>query len=270
MSPHEVLGVPPDADEDAIRKAFRRQAMRWHPDRNPSPEASARFQDCVAAYEALRGRRAAPPIEPVRTTERPRYRRRRGADVTRTVRAVESARGAAFVLRFERGVRCPDCPEAWAGSSCPGCLGSGRQTILQQLGRIGLESEIRCEVCGGEGLLPPEPCGTCGETGIVTTSAREVLRLPHDGSFVHAPGAGHEGLSGGRAGDVGVGVTWSAGLDLPVAADLAARGGTQRVETPRGPVQLRVPAGVSTGQRLRLAGQAEDGSDLLVVVRVTP
>jgi DnaJ-class molecular chaperone len=51
--PYDALGVPSTASTAEIRHAYRRLAARWHPDRNPLPEAAARFRDVQAAYELL-------------------------------------------------------------------------------------------------------------------------------------------------------------------------------------------------------------------------
>jgi DnaJ-class molecular chaperone len=53
QDPYDVLGVTASASAADIRQAFRRLAARWHPDRNPAPEAAARFRDAQAAYDLL-------------------------------------------------------------------------------------------------------------------------------------------------------------------------------------------------------------------------
>src|SRR5574341_951267 len=51
---YEVLGVNRDADEEAVKKAYRKLAMKWHPDRNPdNPKAEEHFKEAKEAYEVL-------------------------------------------------------------------------------------------------------------------------------------------------------------------------------------------------------------------------
>ena len=50
---YEILGVPRDADEAAIKKAFRLKARELHPDVNPDPQAESLFKECAEAYEVL-------------------------------------------------------------------------------------------------------------------------------------------------------------------------------------------------------------------------
>ncbi|HIM57429.1 MAG TPA: molecular chaperone DnaJ, partial [Candidatus Latescibacteria bacterium] len=51
---YEVLGVGRDASEGEIKAAYRKQALKYHPDRNPdNSEAEARFKECSEAYEVL-------------------------------------------------------------------------------------------------------------------------------------------------------------------------------------------------------------------------
>ena len=51
---YEVLGVPRDADEKAIKGAYHKLAMKWHPDRNPSPDAAEKFKEIAKAYAILK------------------------------------------------------------------------------------------------------------------------------------------------------------------------------------------------------------------------
>ncbi|HLG06675.1 MAG TPA: DnaJ domain-containing protein, partial [Gemmatimonadales bacterium] len=50
---YRLLGVSRDASEDEIKRAYRRLAMEYHPDRNPSPDAEARFKEIAEGYSVL-------------------------------------------------------------------------------------------------------------------------------------------------------------------------------------------------------------------------
>jgi curved DNA-binding protein CbpA len=97
--PYETLGVAPDASPDDIRRAFRRRAMEWHPDRNKHPEATARFREIVEAYECLKdpaSRAAYDACHRARTAHGPRYR---AGDDARRRAAYEAWRRAAEEAR---------------------------------------------------------------------------------------------------------------------------------------------------------------------------
>ena len=51
--PNTCLGVSPSATPDLIKSAYRKKATQYHPDKNPSPDAAARFRDVQEAYEVL-------------------------------------------------------------------------------------------------------------------------------------------------------------------------------------------------------------------------
>eukprot|EP00195_Chlamydomonas_chlamydogama_P011846 CAMPEP_0202910750 /NCGR_PEP_ID=MMETSP1392-20130828/52928_1 /ASSEMBLY_ACC=CAM_ASM_000868 /TAXON_ID=225041 /ORGANISM="Chlamydomonas chlamydogama, Strain SAG 11-48b" /LENGTH=96 /DNA_ID=CAMNT_0049600963 /DNA_START=103 /DNA_END=390 /DNA_ORIENTATION=- len=52
---YDILGISKDASEDQIKRAYRKQALKWHPDRNPTnkKEAEEKFKEVAAAYETL-------------------------------------------------------------------------------------------------------------------------------------------------------------------------------------------------------------------------
>ena len=57
---YAILGLPPNASKDEVRRKYRRLVLQWHPDRNPSPEAQGKFIQITEAYDILMGERAAP------------------------------------------------------------------------------------------------------------------------------------------------------------------------------------------------------------------
>ncbi|TPX69114.1 hypothetical protein SpCBS45565_g02692 [Spizellomyces sp. 'palustris'] len=50
---YEALSIKPDANEEAVRQAYIKESLKWHPDRNPAPEATAKFQQIAQAYFVL-------------------------------------------------------------------------------------------------------------------------------------------------------------------------------------------------------------------------
>lgn len=57
---YAVLGLPSTASKDEVRRAYRKLVLKWHPDKNPSPEAHTKFIAITEAYDILMGERAAP------------------------------------------------------------------------------------------------------------------------------------------------------------------------------------------------------------------
>jgi DnaJ-class molecular chaperone len=75
---HQILGIPPSASAAEIKRAFKRLAMRWHPDRNADPQAHEQFRLAREAFEHLTGLRETDP--PVDAEEKPPAQRPKGDD----------------------------------------------------------------------------------------------------------------------------------------------------------------------------------------------
>jgi molecular chaperone DnaJ len=146
-----------------------------------------------------------------------------------------------------------------------------------------------CDVCGGDGRRPRDPCETCGGDGMVVEQRRVQVDVPAgiaDGQRIRLSGRGHAGERGGPAGDLYVVVRVREderflrdGSDLvtviDVPAPLAALGTTVDVPTLDGAVPLEIKAGTQPGEELRLGGrgmpplQRGRTGDLRVIVNVT-
>jgi molecular chaperone DnaJ len=239
---YELLGVPRDASETDIKKAFRRLARELHPDVSDQPDADERFRQVVEAYEVLS-----------KTETRQLYDRfghaglrsggfepshfdfsslsdlfsaffgddlfgvggrgrSRGADVAAAVEIdlSEAASGTKREVPFEIAVRCSRCGGNGAEpgttiSTCPTCGGSGR---LQQVSRSVFGEFVRtqaCATCSGTGQQVDEACHDCQGAGRVLEVRRLEVDIPpgiHDGQRIRLSGEGHSGVLGGRAGDV--------------------------------------------------------------------
>jgi curved DNA-binding protein len=268
---YEVLGVPRDADQDAIRRAYRKLARKYHPDVNSDSDAEDRFKELGEAYEVL--------SDP---EKRERYDRL-GANWRQQEQEAPDANFEEFFRRqgfgsddtrfefsddlFERlfGGRVGDA----AGWRTNGPLrGLDREALLE----LSLEDALE----GGRRRL--------------TLDHREVdVNFPagvREGQLIRLAGQGGQGREGGPPGDLYLRIALKPhpafrrrgendlDVDLPVATWQAALGATVPVRTPSGTAQIRVPEGSSSGRRLRLRGRglpkAGGGrGDLHAVVKIT-
>ena len=201
---YELLGVPRDADEQQIKKAFRRLARELHPDVSEHPEAEVRFREVSEAYEALSnpetrqlydryghaGLRSG-GFQPTHFDlgnlgdlfstffgddvfgggSRGRGAAR-GGDVGAevTIDLAEAAQGVTVTVPIELAVPCATCNGNGAApgsqiTTCPRCGGSGR---LQQVSRSIFGEFVRqapCLECSGSGRKIEHRCTTCNGAG---------------------------------------------------------------------------------------------------------
>jgi molecular chaperone DnaJ len=252
---YEILGVSRDADENTIKKAFRKLALELHPDRNrDDPEAEEKFKQAAEAYEVL--------SDPDRRATYDRY-------------GHEGLRGGGYAPNFDTFGSVADIFEAFfGGGGFGGAFGGGaRRGGAVQGGDVAVSAEISlaeaargtaievsyeavavCEHCHGNGAEPGTPIETCPRCQ-GTGQLRAVSRTPF-GQVVRATTC-----------DVCHG-------DGKVARNpcKVCRGRGRKVERPK--VSVEVPAGISNGQRIRLAGRGHAGErggpagDLYVLVHV--
>lgn len=193
--PYELLGVPPDSDREAIKRAFRLRARRFHPDISDDPEAERKFREATDAYRAL--------LEPgpERVAARSSGRRRAGA---RRRSAVEEEALSALsrdelyelwdLTRHRR--RGPDV----LASVALDLEEADRGTVRG----VALTTDRRCEACHGSGSSGGAPCERCEGAGKLATTRVVQLRVPAgavDGERLRLAGEGHCGDAGGEPGD---------------------------------------------------------------------
>ena len=215
---YEILGLSRNADEKAIKSAFRRLARELHPDVSDAPDAQERFREAAEAYEVL----SKPETRELydrygheglrtggfRPTEfdlgsfadlfsaffgddlfggfGPRGgRSARGADVLAEVEIelAEAAEGATRSVPFPVVVGCSTCRGSGAApgtspTTCPTCRGAGR---LQSVSNSVLGQVIRtqaCPDCGGAGTIVETPCPDCSGAGRVTEQRELEVEVP--------------------------------------------------------------------------------------------
>jgi len=184
---------------------------------------------------------------------------------------------------------CPTCHGTGAEpgakmEACPQCKGSGRGT---HWGGFSFGNEP-CDRCHGSGQVPTQECHTCRGAGHVERPRAVTVTIPKGvdtGTKLRVAGQGNPGVGGAPAGDLFLTVKMkphrlferkgdSLYVDLPVTFPEAALGADVQVPTMVGKATMKLPAGVQSGQQLRLSGQGiprrSGGSgDLFARVKVT-
>src|SRR5919107_5085195 len=249
--PYEVLGVPRDADETQIKKAFRRLARELHPYVNRNdPDAEEKFKEAAEAYEIL--------SDAERRATYDRY----GHD---------GLRSGGYAPNFEGFGSISDLFDAFFGGFGGGMGGRaagpaqgrdiavGAEITLAEAAtgtsvELSFEAVDACEVCHGNGAKPGTPivtCERCGGAGVL----QAVTRSPF-GQVMRQ-----------MACDV-------CGGDGRVPSEPCERCDGRGREVRRRTLRVDVPAGIGDGQRIRLSGRGHAGErggppgDLYVLVRV--
>src|SRR5215207_1890439 len=196
-----------------------------------------------------------------------------GADVVVAVAVdlLQAARGDTVEVEHEVEVRCEHCHGNGAEPgtpivTCARCHGSGQ---LQAVSRTRFGQLVRtatCDVCGGDGRVPEQPCTECDGAGKVIEERTLGVQIPAgiaDGQRIRLSGRGHAGERGGPNGDLYVLVRVRADerfvrdqedlhTVVDVAAPLAALGTTVQVPSLDGDIPLEIPAGTQPGEVISL------------------
>ncbi len=218
-------------------------------------------------------------------------RRERGEDIHHrlALRLEDAVTGFETSFQIARSYTCGTCqgfgdiPSADV-VPCGACSGRGRAMKVHGF----MLFAKPCASCRGTGHLSREHCPDCRGAGGTMRTETVTLQVPKgvaDGDKLLVPSRGHEGRGAGAPGDLYVDVhvhphsLFSRQGDnlfctVPLSFAEAALGARIEVPTPDGPVTLRVPAGVQTGQKLRISGRgapsrrADARGDLFIVVKV--
>jgi molecular chaperone DnaJ len=213
--------------------------------------------------------------------------------VSAEIKLEQAAHGAAVEVAYDAVSRCEHCHGNGAEpgtpiEACPKCGGTGQ---LRAVSRTPFGQVVRaavCDMCGGEGRVPKNPCHVCGGRGRKVERVKVSVDVPagiDDGQRIRISGRGHAGEHGGPAGDLYVQVRvredprFVRNEDdlvtvVDVAAPLAALGTVVEVPTIEGPTELEIPAGIQPNETLIIRGKGMPAlrgrrhGDLRVVVNV--
>ena len=235
---YEVLGIERTASNGEIATAYRKLAVKYHPDKNPGDQdAIERFKEAAEAFEVLndadkRGRydryghaglngqfgaHHFTDVEDIFSAfgdlfgdlfgGRQRNQRRKGRDVRCdvTLSLKEAANGVTKTVEFQRHEHCTKCKGTGAAEGsrrevCSYCRGQGR--VIQSAGIVRIQTT--CPQCHGQGSMIKHPCTSCRGSGQVLKKVTTEVQIPagvDDEMRVRITGEGEPSPSGGPPGD---------------------------------------------------------------------
>lgn len=252
---YAILGVPRTATQAEIKKAFRRLARQYHPDKNPGDKAAEqRFKDINEAREVL--------SDP----EKRKLYDQLGANWEAFARAGATAGQGPFGGPFAGAAG--GGPFAQWSAEGPG----GVRYEFRTSGDPGEFSEFFRVFFGDAGFGGAGGAGSGASGGRRSGRARTIEDLFAQfgiGGFGEATGpATGSRPGGGRAGTAGS--LPPVEVEAELTLDEAYHGTTRRVVVDGKRLEVKIPPGVATGSRVRLAGGAGPGRDLIVVTKVLP
>jgi len=238
---YQVLGVPRNASDEEIKRAFRKLAFQHHPDRNRETGAEEKFKEINEAYQVL--------SDPEKKSRYDRYGRvdvaegfpdfgfgglgdifesffggfgtpfgrtaqrvpQRGDSLQShlTLSFTEAVFGCSKEVEIQRIEFCPLCHGIGSApgtnpETCPDCRGTGQVRRAQQsiFGRF--THITTCPRCGGSGAVISNPCSQCQGRGRIKAKRKVMVTIPagvDDGQRLRLDGEGSAGLYGGPPGD---------------------------------------------------------------------
>lgn len=309
---YNILGVAKGATQEEIKKAYRKLALKYHPDKGGGAESEKKFKEINEAYQVLSdenkrrqydqygqvfgGGASGPGFAGFdfgaegfgdfgdifetffgggmggRRTKRSKEDILRGEDLELTMELSfeEAVFGEEKKILLNRQRECKACAGTGSASkkmkTCPKCKGTGRIDLVRQTMLGAIRQSQTCTECRGAGELPETVCRTCHGTGREKDQDSVMIKIPagiDEGQTIRVSGMGNAGTRGGKPGDLYITVRVMpsreyrrSGADLYKTVSIpfttAALGGSVKVPTLYGELNVKIPPATKAGEVLRI------------------
>lgn len=184
---YDLLGIKPGATQEEIKKAWKKKALEWHPDRNKSAEAEVKMKEINEAYEILSGKKKPQPEQPQVNPFQNQFRnpytgngfqiKVRPLNLIVDLSIEEVFNGVKKNIVFNVDRLCGTCHGAGGETvTCQNCKGQG--FFISSNPRFASQTIIMCNVCGGTGQVKVKSCSTCGGRGTTLSTESVDVYFP--------------------------------------------------------------------------------------------
>ncbi len=329
---YEVLGVDKNASDTDIKSAFRKLAKKYHPDVSKEADAAEKFKEAQEAYAVLSDPEKRKKYDQFghsafnnngaggfsgfegfdfgnvadifddlfegmgfssgRSRARNANAPRKGADILHrmVIDFEEAVYGTEKDIKIDFEEACDEChgKGGFDAKTCTECHGSGTITAEQKTIFGSFLSKTTCPYCHGNGTTYERTCTECHGKGIVTNRKTITVKVPagiDSGNRLRIAGKGGAGSNGGPNGDLYIEFRVrdheyyqrnddDIYIELPLTVTEATLGAKKEVPTLYGKVDLTIPAGTQSDEKMRLRGKGIENvnskrkGDMYVITKV--